>query len=34
MCGEAIGSAGGHTLARVAQGGRRLMSTKFIDGKY
>jgi hypothetical protein len=34
MCGEAIGSAGGHTIARAAQGGRRLMSTKFIDGQY
>jgi hypothetical protein len=32
MCGEAIGSGGGHRIARTDQGARRLMSSKFVDG--
>lgn len=31
MCGEKIGSGGGHKIARTDQGARRIMSNKFTD---
>lgn len=31
MCGEVIGSGGGHKISRADKGGRRIMSQKFVD---